>query len=428
MFYLKLGLGTLLAGIGWLAIVFLGGFYGWWMAPVVAPGDAEGFIEYATRRLDGENPGNSALVVIDSGRIIHEHYSDSPDPINRDTVFATASMSKWFAAYGVMTLVADGRLDLDAPVSNFLTRWQLPPGEFDNGQVTVRRLLSHTAGFSDGLGFGDYGADEELPSLEASLSRPRASSNREVSIAVTAQPGAGFEYSGGGYLMLELIVEEVSGQRVADYMGESVFDPLGMSRSGYGYLAADENHAGSYDREGEPAPIYQYASRAATAFVTSAGDLTRFVLAQLPYAQPRGPLDDAWIKAMREPHAQTLGIDIWGLGTILYAPTAGGDFVFGHDGANDPAINTAARINPDTGDAIIVLVTGHPSLATNIGSDWVLWQTGYPDALASDAVMASMVLPGVAGLLLVLLGSLWLGYRLSCPNPVTLPLTTIKDG
>ena len=42
--------------------------------------------------------------------------------------------------------------------------------------------------------------------------------------------------------------------------------------------------------------------------------------------------------------------------------------------------------------------------------------------------MASMVLPGVAGLLLVLLGSLWLGYRLSCPNPVTLPLTTIKDG
>ena len=102
-----------------------------------------------------------------------------------------------------------------------------------------------------------------------------------------------------------------------------------------------------------------------------------------------------------------MGADIWGLGTILYAPTPGGDLVFGHDGSNDPAINTAARINPETGDALIVLVTGHPGIASNIGSEWVLWQTGYPDVLAFDAVLASMVAPALWGLLAIA-ASVWL--------------------
>jgi len=57
---------------------------------------------------------------------------------------------------------------------------------------------------------------------------------------------------------------------------------------------------------------------------------------------------------MREPHGRTSGFDVWCLGTILYSATKGGDFLFGHDGGNDPAINSTARINPENGDAIIV--------------------------------------------------------------------------
>ena len=90
---------------------------------------------------------------------------------------------------------------------------------------------------------------------------------------------------------------------------------------------------------------------------------------------------------------------------MLYAPTQQGDIVFGHDGGNDPAINTAVRINPDTGDALIILLTGELSLATRLGSDWVLWQTGMPDILASDTVIASMLKP-------LLLGWLALGLAL----------------
>jgi len=90
------------------------------------------------------------------------------------------------------------------------------------------------------------------------------------------------------------------------------------------------------------------------------------------------PIDNDTLADMRKPHGFVFGAGIWGLGTILYAPTANGDYVYGHDGANDPAINTSVRINPEASDAFILLVSGHPSLASNIGSQWVLWQTGHP--------------------------------------------------
>ena len=79
---------------------------------------------------------------------------------------------------------------------------------------------------------------------------------------------------------------------------------------------------------------------------------------------------------MRQPEARKLGLDIWGLGVALYAPTASGAYVYGHDGSNSPAINTSMRINPDNGDALIVLVTGNPTLASAIGAEWTIWQTG----------------------------------------------------
>lgn len=70
---------------------------------------------------------------------------------------------------------------------------------------------------------------------------------------------------------------------------------------------------------------------------------------------------------MRKPHASAFGADIWGLGTILYAPTEAGDYIYGHHGQNDPAINASVRINPETGDALIAFVSGGQSLATALG-------------------------------------------------------------
>ena len=411
MYYIKLIAGTLLGFATWAAVVFVSAFYGWWMSPIAAPGDSVEFFKQATEIIETENLGNTAMMSIQGGEITGEFYSNLKDTVNKNTVFSTASMSKWFAANAVMKLVEDDRISLDDPVERHLSRWQLPAGQFDNSQVTIRRLLSHTAGLKDGLGFGDYKPGEQLPSLEESLTSPRTSPGAEVDFAVQSLPGDGFTYSGGSYLILELLVEEVTGMTFAVYMQNTFFDPLGMTRSGYNFIGEIENNAGSYGREGEPAALYKYASNAATAFSTSTADLAKFVMAQLPKNQSSAILSQATITNMRQPHGRTFGADIWGLGTILYAPTGSGDFLFGHDGGNDPAINSTARINPDNGDAIIVLETGHPSLASNIGSQWVLWQTGIPDVLDSDSVVESMVIPLSIGLLLILLASAYAGFR-----------------
>lgn len=109
-----------------------------------------------------------------------------------------------------------------------------------------------------------------------------------------------------------------------------------------------------------------------------------------------------------------MGADIWGLGTILYAPTKAGGVVFGHDGANEPAMNTTVRINPDTEDAIIVLATGNRTLASQLGAEWVLWQTGLPDVLTIPSEVRR-VMPllggGACGIVLLAFVPVWRARR-----------------
>ena len=373
-------------------------FYGWWMASVAERGHHAEFFDWAITEIDSKNSGTAALVLIEDGRVVHRFFSDEVD---EDTLFATASFSKWITALAVMSLVEQGEVDLDMPVANYLTRWQLPDSEYDNDAVTIRQLLSHTAGLTDGLGFGDYLSDEPLPSLEQELSNPRASAGREVKITVGREPGSEFLYSGGGYLLLQLLVEEVSAVEFTDYVSQAVLDPMAMDRSTYEFLGDQINASPSFNIGGSLAPTYQYASAAATAFASSAADLSNLVVTLLN--RKRFPLQQEVVASMREPHGFMLGSGIWGLGTMLYVQTHNGDFVFGHDGANDPAINTSVRINPETLDGFVMLVSGHLSLASAIGSEWVLWQTGYPDFLSTERALGSAALPTRMGSIVIFL-------------------------
>lgn len=410
MYYFKVALVTLVAVIVWSSIVIAGALFGWWRQPIAAQNDAHAFMHAAIKLIDQGNRGNAALLLIEDGAISAEYYSTSADAVDRDTVFATASMSKWITAWGVMKLVEDGKLDLDRPVDDYLTRWHLPPSQFDNRKVTTRRLLSHTAGLVDGLGFGDYAPGEQLPTLEQSLANPKASSAEPVAIAVGIEPGTKWRYSGGGYLLLELLVEEITGEPFETYMSRSIFHPLGMTRSGYFDLGQVENSAKSYDQDGKPAATFLYASKAATGFNTSASDMAKFVMAQLSNVTDK-PLSQAAIDAMRQAHAKSQGIEIWGLGTMLYAPTATGNFVFGHDGANQPAINASVRVNPDTRDAIIVLETGNRTLATQVASEWVFWQTGLPDFLSIPGEIRRTVPVLIGGAFFILLAAVFIARR-----------------
>ncbi len=379
----------------WAAIVGYGVLAGWWHRGVARAGDTPSFMASVRTIVSSEPHGDVAIALLTAGQVSGEYYTGVAGAVNRDTVFPVASMSKWITAVGVMQLARDGKIDLDAPVSRYLTRWTLPAGPFDTNGVTTRRLLSHTAGLTDGLGFGDYQLGEPLPSLEESLRAPRTSSGQPTAIAVGHEPGSRWQYSGGGYLILQLLVEEVSRQPFAAFMRDAVLEPLQLSCSSFEPASADRA-ARSYDAHGQAAPTFHYAAAGATGFSTCVGDMVRWVQAHVG-SHPAASLDADLQRRMREPHGTQFGADIWGLGTMLYAPTAADAFVFGHDGQNAPAINAAVRINPDTGDAIIALTSGGRLLATRVASEWTYWQTGGPDFLVIGTAAREAVGPLLTG-------------------------------
>lgn len=383
--FLSLGSALVAAGLAAVVVVFAA-LEGWGRTPLATPGDSAAFAAAITERLKSESRGNAALILVQGGKPIREVFVSRGAPVDRNTRFQVASLSKWITALGVMTLVEQGKLDLDAPVSKYLTRWKLPPSDFDNNQVTVRRLLSHTAGLTDGLGYGGFASGQPIQSLEASLTRASdADGDTGGGVRVGLKPGETFEYSGGGYTLLQLIVEEVSGKPFNDYMTQAVFAPLGMTGSTFEMPDAAANLAETFNTDGTRTPLRRYTAVAAASLFTSAADMARLIAAHRPGpgGEPvgRGVLRPATLAAMRAPQAQQYGADIWGMGVVLYAPNRTGDFIIGHDGDNNPAINTSVRLDPTTGDGIVLLETGNRLLATKLAGEWVYWTSGKVDFL-----------------------------------------------
>lgn len=417
MAFLKWALLALVLICLWVATALFGGLEGWWLNAVAPQGDNQAFIAAIKDRVkqntQNDNAANIAWVLIDQGKVVDEGFvptkSDSNakhtntventginnNAIDSNTLFPAASLSKFITAYAVLKLVDTGKITPDEPIAPYLTRWHLPKSEFNQQSITINQLLSHTAGLTDGLGFADYQADEILPSLEQTLTQPKAGNGETRVITVEHPPGSQWQYSGGGYLLLQLLVEEITGMSFEQWVQQSVFYPLDMTRSNYQFLGNQNNIATSYNLDGSKAPYYQYASSAATGLNTSAQDLTRLALALIQS-------DDS--NPLRQPTGFTLGAAIWGPGAMLYAPTGNNDYVYGHDGSNEPAINSALRINPDSGDAIIVLSTGTNNLASELGYEWTLWQTGKPDFLAFEQALASAFLPAGIGIVVILVG------------------------
>lgn len=415
-----------LAGIAalavWAALVIFGAREGW-LRPMPAPaGDAAGFMRWAEDRYAAEAHGNIAIVLIDDGEVARTYFASHGRAVDGDSLFQVASVSKWLTAWGVMTLAEEGLIELDAPVSRYLTRWRLPESEFDNDQVTVRRLLSHTAGLTDGLGFLGFTPDQTIPSIEEELSDVAdAMTGADGIVRVGARADGTWRYSGGGYLILQLIIEEVTQEPFNDYMRRAVFVPLGMNASTF--VDPDPVRLVEfYGPDGTPAAHYRFVATGAASLYTSAADLTRFLQTQSAGAsgEPagRGVLSPATLETMRTPEAYLLGLPVWGLGAALYAPNGAGGYIIGHDGANFPAINTTARVDPATGDAIVVLVTGRSGLAREIGGEWTYWQSGVVplDTLVLfDLWRIAIVF--VMGALLIVVGAFLLA-RTRSPSPL----------
>jgi len=94
---------------------------------------------------------------------------------------------------------------------------------------------------------------------------------------------------------------------------------------------------------------------------------------------------------------------------MLYIDVENGEDIFGHDGKSTPPINTAIRINPISGDGIIILETGNPNLATKIASDWVFLETGKTDTLLFITLLGKMTKIIFAGILLIIVFGIGIG-------------------
>lgn len=388
-----------------ILVLMLGGAvfsarHGFWRTPVAARDDPAAFLHALEADFIRGHPGNAAVVLLENGAVSQELYvsSDRNETLGRDSIFQLASLSKWVSAWGVLDLAERGLIDLDAPVEKYLKRWSLPETAFDPSGVTARRLLSHTAGLDDGLGYDGFTRKDERQSLPQSLTLAAdAMKGAAGAVRVAWPPGARWQYSGGGYTLLQLLVEDVGNQPFATYMRDHILLPLGMDSSGYdlGALPSDQI-ATVFDASGNPVKPRWFTALAAASLYASAADMTLFLQAHLPETtglhSPQAVLSRAAIRKLENPQAFKFGVPVWGLGVTLFAPAGQGRFVFGHDGVNIPAISTTARLNPVSRDGLVVLSSGDAGLAQRIGAAWTYWQTGRLDIAALSQNLPSLLM------------------------------------
>ncbi len=379
----------------------------WFARPAVQPGDLTAIATHLVRQLSQARDrqlGSAALILLQAGKIATTHQfgianADTKAPVKLDqTLYQLASVSKLVTAWGVMKLVEDGRLDLDQPVSRYLTRWQFPASEYRD-KVTTRHLLSHTAGLDDLFGYAGFLPGEAIQTLEASLTLTRdVTSGNPRGVTISREPGKNWLYSGGGYTVLQLLIEEITRQPFADYMAKSVLHPLGMDKSNFDWQAiADqgraEDLATSFDEKLNPSPPRRYTATAAASLYATAQDMARLLQA---YTRQNPVLNQATLMQMITP--QPGARQDWGLGHALYVANGADGYVVGHDGANLPALGHTVRINPATGNGIVLLISGNLTLSSALGDDWVAWETGQLTVNARLRILGDRLVPAVVGI------------------------------
>jgi CubicO group peptidase (beta-lactamase class C family) len=153
-------------------------------------------------------------------------------PVIPTTLFLAGSISKPVAAVGALYLVQQGKLKLDEDVNRRLTSWKVPDNTYTHRHsVTLRLLLSHTGGFTGGDFFPGYAVGDPLPTLPQILDGLPPATNPPMSVG--CQPGTQWHYSGDGYVVVQQLMMDVSGQSFPHFMHAAVFEKLDMHDSTY---------------------------------------------------------------------------------------------------------------------------------------------------------------------------------------------------
>ena len=153
----------------------------------------------------------------------------SKEPVSTSTLFEAQSISKAVTATATLVLVNSGQLSLDESPNTYLKSWKLPYNEYQaHEKVTLRRILSHSAGLTVG-GFAGYRTGDALPTLLQILNGEKPANN--LPVRVDSIPGSISRYSGGGAEVMQQLLMDVNGQSFPILMKRLVLEPAGMTLS-----------------------------------------------------------------------------------------------------------------------------------------------------------------------------------------------------
>jgi CubicO group peptidase (beta-lactamase class C family) len=336
------------------------------LPPVITTGEPPTTTKLADRMAALHVPGVS-IVVIHEGKIEWARGFGvtrlGGSAVTPETLFQAASISKPVTAMAVLHLVEEGKLDLDADVNQYLKTWKVPANTFtEKTKVTLRELLTHTAGMTV-HGFPGYATDATRPTVVQVLNGEKPANT--PAIVVDTIPGTNWRYSGGGFVVTQLLLEDVIGQPFPKLMHDLVLGPIGMTRSTYEQPLPQsrmDEAAMPYQQDGQPVPggPHVYPEMAPAGLWTTPSDLARYAIeVQKAVAGKSAVLSAAMARQMLTP-----GKSQWGLG--IQTGGRGDHPYFTHGGANVGfQCNLVAY---DTGDGAVIMTNSDNggALATEI--------------------------------------------------------------
>jgi CubicO group peptidase (beta-lactamase class C family) len=278
--------------------------------------------------------------------------ASSDDPVRVDTRFQAASISKPVTALAVLKLVEQGKLSLDDNVSERLTSWHIPDSPLAKDHpVTLRRLLSHTAGLTV-HGFAGYSADAPCPSLLQVLDGAPPANSRPIRLDV--KPGYMLRYSGGGYCVLQQLIIDTTGLSFPVFMKAQVLGPLEMDHSTYqqplpGDLVEQAAFGHRLDGSVVAGNYHTYPEMAAAGLWTTPSDLAKVVIDLAKSAsQDQGKV----LSQRTAAEMLTVQKGVFGLGITVQGE--GARLRFGHGGANEGYRCDMLGI-PATGQGLVIM-------------------------------------------------------------------------
>ncbi len=311
-------------------------------------------------RMDAHKVPGVSIAVMQNGKIVMTHAAGVRDrstgaAINTETVFQAASISKPAFATILMRYREQNELDLDADINSLLTSWQLPEHPWQGTQdVTLRRLLSHTAGTTV-HGFAGYAAGTDVPTFVQLLNG--AAPANSPAVVVDIEPGKQFRYSGGGTSIAQQALEDISGIPLATLADTHLFGPLDMTRSAYAQPLSkplSDNAAAPHNAKGQPVNggAHTYAALAAAGMWTTPSDILKWAASiQQAYAGDTGQI------VSPESAQDMLTNPVGPVGIGFFIDEENGATSFGHGGSNE-GFRANFYTYMDSGDGIAVMTNG----------------------------------------------------------------------